>query len=376
MKFTIITHVDHIKKGDSYFAYFPYVREINIWLKYINELTIVAPLSLKGELTEIDDFYKSKHIDFKRIPRFNFTSLTNCIASLFKLPLIFWRIFWAMQESDHIHLRCPGNVGLIGCLVQVFFPNKIKTAKYAGNWDPKSKQPFSYRFQKWILNNTFLTRNMEVLVYGQWEKSSYNIKSFFTASYFENEKLPLKELNLKGAVNFIFVGTLSVGKNPLYAIQLVENLHKKGFQVTLNLYGEGLERKTLEKYIVQNKLENFILLRGNQNQKTLTHAYKNSHFVILPSKSEGWPKAVAEGMFWGCVPIATAVSCLPFMLDYGARGLLLKKELELDSKNLEDLLNNTQAFLGKRKKASEWSRIYTLDLFESQIEKILKDNMK
>jgi hypothetical protein len=27
----------------------------------------------------------------------------------------------------------------LGCIVSDFFPNKPKTAKYAGNWDPKSK---------------------------------------------------------------------------------------------------------------------------------------------------------------------------------------------------------------------------------------------
>jgi hypothetical protein len=31
-------------------------------------------------------------------------------------------------------------------------------------------------------------------------------------------------------------------------------------------------------------------------------------------------KAIAEGMFWGCIPVGTAVSCVPFMLDEGKRG--------------------------------------------------------
>jgi len=72
-----------------------------------------------------------------------------------------------MVQADYIHLRCPGNMGL-EALVQMLFPNKPKTAKYAGNWNPKSKQPWSYRLQKWILSYTFLTQNMQVLVYGEW----------------------------------------------------------------------------------------------------------------------------------------------------------------------------------------------------------------
>ena len=42
-----------------------------------------------------------------------------------------------MQDADHIHLRCPGNIGLLGCFSSNFISKKIKTAKYAGNWDPK-----------------------------------------------------------------------------------------------------------------------------------------------------------------------------------------------------------------------------------------------
>ena len=73
-------------------------------------------------------------------------------------------------------------------MVQIFFPKKNKTAKYAGNWDPHSKQPWSYKLQRWILQNTFLTRNMTVLVYGEWPTMSSNCRSFFTATYRDSDK--------------------------------------------------------------------------------------------------------------------------------------------------------------------------------------------
>jgi glycosyltransferase involved in cell wall biosynthesis len=113
-------------------------------------------------------------------------------------------------------------------------------------------------------------------------------------------------------------------------------------------------------------------LKGNQPKNLVKEAYQNSHFIILPSKSEGWPKALAEGMFWGCVPIATPVSCVPFMLDYGNRGLLLEMDLELDSNQLENLLNNESDFLAKSQKAYDWSTKYTLDIFEAEIKKMLQ----
>lgn len=371
MKFAIITHVPHIQLQNQYFAYSPYVNEMNIWSKYCDELIIVAPIQ-KGQITAIDCSYGQSNIKFLMIEEINLLGLKSICNTILKSPKIFWQIFKAMNQADHIHLRCPGNIGLLGCFVQILFPSIPKTAKYAGNWDPKAKQPWSYRLQKWILSNSFLTRNMQVLVYGEWEGSSKNIKPFFTATYSEADKVPLKKLDLKGTIHFLFVGTLAKGKNPLYAVQLVVQLHQKGYEVVLRIYGEGVQRGLLETYILKHKLEGIIVLEGNQNQEIIKNAYQNSHFVVLPSESEGWPKAIAEGMFWGCVPVATAVSCVPFMLDNGNSGILLEMNLENDIRQLETVLDDESCFQIMSKKGSDWSRTYTLDAFENEIEKLLQ----
>lgn len=370
MKFAIITHVIHKQEQNQYLGYAPYVHEMNIWIKGVDEVIVVAPIN--NELsTSIDFPYQHSKIKFLQIPAFSLISFGQIVKTFWVLPKLFWVIIKAMRQADHIHLRCPGNVGLLGCIIQVWFPNKIKTAKYAGNWDPKSKQPWTYCLQKWILSNTFLTKNMQVLIYGEWESQSKNIKPFFTATYSELDKIEIQEKSLVQTIRFIFVGTLVKGKNSLYAIQLIENLASKGYDVHLDLYGEGIERESLERYISGSNLEKVVALKGNQSKDFVKEAYQNSHFVILPSKSEGWPKAIAEGMFWGCIPIATPVSCVPFMLDFGNRGLLLQMDLEKDIQQLETLLNNQLDFDSIRKKASDWSRKYTLDVFETEIKKML-----
>ncbi|MGC4041487.1 MAG: glycosyltransferase [Flavobacterium sp.] len=371
MTFCIITHVSHGHQNRRYFAYSPYVREMNIWSGYVGKIVLVAPLNLQNP-TPIDLEYSHQDIDFRKVPAFNFLSLGAIFATLFSLPKISLEIYNAMKASDHIHLRCPGNMGLLGCLIQILFPQKKKTAKYAGNWDPKAKQPLSYRLQKWILSNTFLTKNMQVLVYGNWENSTKNIKPFFTASYFEEDKIEVKPRKLNETIDFLFVGTLSKGKQPLYAIQLVEQLFKKGHTVSLSLYGEGSERKILEEYISANHLGNIVFLQGNQNQETVKNAYMKNHFLILPSQSEGWPKVVAEAMFWGCLPIASKVSCVPDMLGNGQRGLLLDLELNEDVQKTASLLTERALYENKAENAIKWSRQFTMDAFENEIKLLLQ----
>lgn len=375
MKFVIITHVPHLMEQNQFCAYAPYVREMNIWGKYVDELIIVAPKTDRAK-TAIDCPYEHQNVEFVTIDGFDVLGIRSALTAVCKIPKISWRIYKAMKKADHIHLRCPGNIGLLGCVVQIALPRKAKTAKYAGNWDPKSKQPWSYKLQKWILSNTFLTRNMRVLVYGEWPEQSKNIIPFFTATYKEDEKLGLVQKELNSNIQFIFVGTLTKEKNPLYAIQIVEQLYKKGYDVSLCLYGEGIERVTLEQYVIYHHLEDVIFLKGNRSQAVVKEAYQLSHFVILASESEGWPKAIAEGMFWGCVPLATAVSCVPFMLDYGNRGVLLEMKLEKDVAKIKSLLRNQSDFNNKREEGATWSRSYTMDVFEQEVKYLLKGNTK
>ncbi|MCD0473701.1 glycosyltransferase [Flavobacterium sp. EDS] len=371
MKLLIISSAPLIASHDKWYAYSPYINEIKIWSHYVDEVQFCAPI------WETDEGLLISEIPFNMLPpiqliKFNIKSVAAVLNSFYSVFVNMKIIYQAIKNADHIHLRCPGNIGLLGCFVQILFPNKKKTAKYAGNWDPKSKQPWSYKLQKYILSSTFLTKNIQVLVYGEWPRQSKNCKPFFTATYSEKDKEVIQKTDFNKTIEFVFVGNLVRGKNPLYAIQLVEQLIKKGKNVNLNLYGEGIERTVLEEYIQNNQLEKNIFLKGNQNQETIKKAYQKSHFVLLPSKSEGWPKAIAEGMFWGCVPVVTAVSCVPFMLNHGDRGVLLEMNLSNDTIQLEAIIEDRKCYVDKSIKASEWSQKFTKDIFETEIKKILQ----
>jgi glycosyltransferase involved in cell wall biosynthesis len=131
-------------------------------------------------------------------------------------------------------------------------------------------------------------------------------------------------------------------------------------------------RNEIESYIQNRQLEKVVTLKGNQSKETVLKAYKKSHFLILPSKSEGWPKVVAEAMFWGCLPLATPVSCVPYMLDNGKRGIVLKEDLEFDTNQLLEILKNEFLYKNMISEAQKWSRLYTTETFESEIEMLLR----
>ncbi len=370
MKFAIITQAKHKQDNGSIYAYEPYVREMNLWLKYTSEVKIVTPIcSLKPE--KIDTEYDCKTIELVKIPDFHILSIKATLLTLLRMPLVFYRIVLTMKWADHIHLRCPGNIALLGCVAQVFFPHKPKTVKYAGNWAPNSKQPLSYRFQKWILSNTLLSKNCKVLVYGEWENQSSNIVPFYTASYYKKDIKKISATNFDKGIKLLFVGTLSKGKQPILSVKIAEQLHNKGYAASLDIYGEGAEKQRIQAYIKKHELGHFISLHGNQPKDVVTSAFERSHFLVFISKSEGWPKVVAEAMFWSCLPISSKVSCVPYMLNQGRRGALVNPDIDEIQEVIVNYIHNFETYSKHVENGAFWSHQFTLDKFEADIKEMI-----
>ncbi|EAZ79809.1 glycosyltransferase [Algoriphagus machipongonensis] len=371
MRFLIITHVVHKKVGEKFFGYGPYVKEMNLWFNHVDQVAVVAPMTTGHDPDPIDLAYQHEDIRFNKVPEFNTLTRKDQIKSLFTTPLIFFKIMVEMAKADHIHLRCPGNMGLLGAIAQVFFPWKMKSAKYAGNWDWNSSQPATYRFQQKLITSEFWTKNMQVLIYGTWEPMTRNLKSFFTATYSKSEITPCSPRELNGPLRLVFIGGLLPGKRPLISCESLKLLVENGIDARLDLYGEGPERESLEKFIASNGLENHIILKGNQPSHIIKEAFQNSHFLIFTSESEGWPKVVAESMFWGCLPITTAVSCVPEMVGHGSRGLLVNPNPIEVFEQIKTLIDDPQKYHQLSQNAMNWSRVYTLEKFDEEIKNVL-----
>ena len=76
-------------------------------------------------------------------------------------------------------------------------------------------------------------------------------------------------------------------------------------------------------------------------------------------------------MFWGCIPLATRVSCVPDMLAGGTRGVLLGLDLAQDAAQVAHLIGNAILFDQMSSAAATWSRTYTTEKFEHEIKNLL-----
>ncbi|MCA0153708.1 glycosyltransferase [Winogradskyella vincentii] len=370
MTLAIFTLVQHLESQGKYYGYAPYMREMDIWNSHFDGIIVVAPLSAIDDIDEITAPYAHPNVNLVKIPVFNVKSITGIFRLLLNLPSIVYKMFRVMRKADHLHFRSPSNISAIAALIQVFFPKKKKSMRYAGNWDPRSSQPIGYRFQKKIFSSPIWSKNMTALVYGEWKNKTKNIRSFFAATFSEDEKEEYSYRDYSKILKFTFIGALVPGKQPLKAIKIIEGLNNRGLKCQLEIFGDGELKPQIENYIEINSLSDIVYLNGNVSKEVIKQRLKQSHFNILPSKSEGWPKSIAEGMFYGVIPIATKISCVPWMLKFGERGILINDNIDdavqeiytaISSKDL-----NTMAG-----KALSWSQEYTVERQEEEIKDIL-----
>ena len=178
-KLLIISHVLHYQWNKKLYAFGPYVREIDIWADLFTEVFISAPFK-KGKPPPDALAFSRSNISILPQPE---TGGDIWIAKLYQicmLPILIYNLIRAMCKVDAIHVRCPGNLGLLGCIFAPLF-SKYRIAKYAGQWNGYVGEPWTVRLQRKILSSRWW--KAPVLVYGKWPNQPKHIISFFYFYY-------------------------------------------------------------------------------------------------------------------------------------------------------------------------------------------------
>lgn len=122
-------------------------------------------------------------------------------------------------------------------------------------------------------------------------------------------------------VGILFVGELTKIKG---IDILLESFKLASFQsenLSMRIIGDGPMRGYCEKFIYKNDLN--IELLGMLNHKDTLEEISFSDFVILTSRTEGYPRVILEAFEFERPVIATRVGGIPELLKDGENGLLV-----------------------------------------------------
>lgn len=117
------------------------------------------------------------------------------------------------------------------------------------------------------------------------------------------------------------VGRLSPEKGQDVLLRAAARLRDMGARFQVALVGDGPWRAELEALAARLKLDATVRFVGQQKDMDLVYAA--SELLVLPSRKEGMPNVVLEGMLAGLPLVATQVGAVPDMLTSGENGVLV-----------------------------------------------------
>ena len=192
----------------------------------------------------------------------------------------------------------------------------------------------------------------------------------------ENFKSKIKEERVN---RIISVGRLYPQKNQKMMIEAFAKIAPKFPEWSLVIYGEGHQRKALEKMIQDPrfKIQDKVLLPGRC--ETVIEEVAKSKVFCLSSDYEGMSNAMIEALCVGTPVISTKVSGTDELIRDGENGLLVDiGDKEGLAKALEKLLSNRELRekIGKegQKLATQFKTDTIVDQWEELVKRLKKNN--
>jgi len=323
-KLVIISHTEHqLTATGQVVGFAPTVNELTYLSDHWDEVVHIACLEnkpAKGNSIE----YKSKNIRFVAIPSFGGPTLReklNIITNSVRILKVFHE---QLKGATEVQLRLPMGIGIY--VLPYFIWNRKRSytfwVKYANNWTGKPAS-LGYGFQRWLLKKDLA--NCKVTINGSWEGQPAHCLSFENPCLqdvhrAEGERIiPLKQTT-SGPFTLVFVGRVEYAKGidlllekmTEWPVQLIRHVH---------IVGDGPMLAALTGALTTAGIP--VTAHGFQTQQVIFELLKSADFLLLPSRSEGFPKVVAEALNFGCLPIVTAVGSVAHYIRDGENGFLV-----------------------------------------------------
>ena len=335
MKLLIISHTSHYEQSEEIVGFSPTVSEINYLSKYFSSIIHLAVLHKNIEAPKNTIKYSSKNIRFIPIKPFGGETLKNKLSIISSSISALFIIQKHLREVDLFQFRAPTSIGVLLIPYLSWFSKKNGWFKYAGNWSQK-KPPISYKFQKSVLTNN---KKHKVTINGRWDKQPEHCLSFENPCLYEEDQI-IGEIITKNKKTLppyevCFVGALNDEKGVSLILDCLEKFPDELKIKTIHFAGDGNKKTLYEKRAKSINVN--IKFYGNLNRASVFKLYEKCHFILLPSKSEGFPKVIAEAANFGCIALVSAVSSIPQYIKNGKTGFLWR------SKNIsfDHFLKNT-----------------------------------
>jgi glycosyltransferase involved in cell wall biosynthesis len=374
MELIILSALPHYLVRDRVVGIAPVSREIDYLADLFGEIRHVAFLYSQPAPANTQA-YESGRVQLVPLEPSGGLGAAGKLSALRHAPSYLRALRSAMRHANLVHVRCPSSVGLDALLVLGAARRPPRSwIKYGGDWRPSGPEPLANRIQRMILRQG--SSNRVVCVNGAWPHQPSHVLIFLNPSFSLDEVrraiAATAGKQLENHVRLFFAGRLSPGKGAVRALRILSALVERGIDATLDIAGEGPEGALLRRLIAELGLSGRVCLHGWLTAPQMHLRYERAHFVLLPSRSEGWPKVLSEGMAFGAVPVAGAVSCIPEVFALARTGVACPPD-EIDSfaNAIGDLVREPARWAAYRRRGHASAFLFTFEAYMDQVRRML-----
>ena len=368
----IVSHVCHYRHGGSIYAYGPYTREIDIWADLFPQILVASPLRDEAPPDDCLPFTRP-NISMIPQPETGGDNLSAKLWQILLLPLLVWKLSSAMRCKDAIHVRCPGNLGLLAVILAPLFSRHL-VAKYAGQWNGYKGEPVSVWLQRYLLRSWWW-RGSVVTVYGEWPGQPKQVIPFFTsmmtADQVRRAATFAQNKSLTTPTEILYSGRLASLKGVDILLRALDIIKKEGLRFRLNIIGDGPEAANLKSLTADLGLDEEVTFLGAMPFSEVMTWYEKGHILVLPSRhSEGWPKVLAEAMCHGLVCISTDHGLIPWLLR--EKGSVFPvDDIEGLACHLRDLIRDPVKYERLSRTSATWAQHYSIEGLRDALQHLL-----
>jgi glycosyltransferase involved in cell wall biosynthesis len=329
--------------GTRYFAFRPYARLANAMLDHFERVVVctqaVAPSS-EG-FHGVGDLEIDGRVVVEPLPEPPVDQGGILRSSRYQVARV-RALLARMRGWDVVYAFIPSYPGAVAYTVARLFGRQPVALYLANDWEEITPYTFRWtgwrrtvffppyralltRWERWMMGSTPLgiTAGRALLAkYGGEGRPVYETVPLLEMS--KDDMLRREDVDLRGRVRLLFVGTLTSRKGLPILLAALEALLAEGRDLAVDLVGDGPDRAALEADVAARGLSERVAFHGFMpHGERLFGFYHRAGMFVLPTYSEGFPRVLYEAMGHGVPVVASAVSGIPHLLEDGRHALLV-----------------------------------------------------
>ena len=169
------------------------------------------------------------------------------------------------------------------------------------------------------------------------------------------------------AVKLIIVARQEAGKGTDTVIRSLPRLAQRFPAITFEIVGDGSAIPELERLAHECGVADRVHFTGKVDHGEVLQRLRASTMFVFPTASEGFPKAVLEGLACGLPLIATRVSVLPNLLANGCGVLLDEASPDAVARAVEQVLADSTGYETMSRQAIGAAGQYSLESWRDTV---------